>query len=64
MRLFAALAGGAWLFGIELDGMARIGLVLIAFVVITLDAVLTPQSALDSPAIRTVAGGYRDKEAA
>ncbi|MEU5483499.1 MULTISPECIES: hypothetical protein [Streptomyces] len=64
VRLFAALAGGAWLFGIELDVMARIGLALIALVVIALDAVLTPQSALTSPAFRTVAGGYRDKEAA
>lgn len=64
VRLFAALAGGAWLFGIELDVMARIGLVLIALVVIALDAVLTPPGALASPTIRTVAGGYREKEAA
>ncbi|POX58865.1 hypothetical protein C3492_35635 [Streptomyces sp. Ru62] len=64
VRLFAALAGGAWLFGIELGVMARVGMVLIALVVIALDAVLTPPGALASPAIRTVAGGYRDREAA
>lgn len=64
VRLFAALAGGAWLFGIELDVMARVGMALIALVVIALDAVLTPSGVLASPAFRTVAGGFRDKEAA
>lgn len=64
VRLFAALAGGAWLAGIELDVMARVGLALIALVVITLDAVLTPPGALASPAFRTVTGGYREKGAA
>ncbi|MFD5588786.1 hypothetical protein ACFWII_33900 [Streptomyces sp. NPDC127063] len=64
VRLFAALAGGAWLCGIELDGMARFGMVLIALVVIALDAVLTPPGALASPTFRTVAGGFRGKEAA
>ncbi|MGW5042137.1 hypothetical protein ACWEQK_28670 [Streptomyces parvulus] len=64
VRLFAALAGGAWLFGIELGVMARVGMVLIALVVIALDAVLTPPGVLASPAFRTVAGGFRDKEAA
>ncbi|MFE0453135.1 hypothetical protein ACFW2D_17980 [Streptomyces sp. NPDC058914] len=64
VRLFAALAGGAWLCGIELDGMARVGMLLIALVVIVLDAALTPPQALASPAFRTVAGGYWDKEAA
>ncbi|MEU2380369.1 hypothetical protein [Streptomyces misionensis] len=64
VRLFAALAGGAWLFGIELDVMARVGMVLIALVVIALDAVLTPPTALASPAFRTVAGGFQDKEVA
>jgi hypothetical protein len=57
LRLFAAMAGGAWLVGIELGGMARFGLLLIAIVVITLDAVLTPPQALASPAFR--GGGYR-----
>ncbi|MET8859247.1 hypothetical protein [Streptomyces sp. NPDC004579] len=64
VRLFAALAGGAWLFGIELDVMGRVGLALIALVVIALDAVLTPPGALAAPAFRTVAGGYRDREVA
>ncbi|CAL9677811.1 hypothetical protein SUDANB105_08122 (plasmid) [Streptomyces sp. enrichment culture] len=39
-------------------------MVLIALVVIALDAVLTPPGVLASPAFRTVAGGFRDKEAA
>ncbi|QDN84351.1 hypothetical protein [Streptomyces sp. RLB3-6] len=65
VRLVAALAGGAWLFGIELGGMARLGLVLIAVVAIALDAVLTPPQVLASPAFREVAGGLRsDREAA
>ncbi|KUL73962.1 MULTISPECIES: hypothetical protein [unclassified Streptomyces] len=64
VRLFAALAGGAWLVGIELGVMARVGMVLIALVVIALDAVLTPPGALASPAFHTVAGGFRNKEAA
>jgi hypothetical protein len=59
-RLFAALAGGAWLFGIELDVKARVGMALIALVVIALDAVLTPPETLASPTFRTVAGGLRD----
>lgn len=58
LRLFAALAGGAWLVGIELDGMARIGLLLIAVVVIALDAVLTPPQALAA-----MRGTYRTESA-
>ncbi|MFF4902578.1 hypothetical protein [Streptomyces sp. NPDC001068] len=64
VRLFAALAGGAWLFGIELDLMARVGMALIALVVIALDALLTSSSALASPTLRSVVGGYRDEGAA
>ncbi|MEW1551308.1 hypothetical protein [Streptomyces tsukubensis] len=64
VRLFAALAGGAWLVGIELGVMARVGLALIALVVIALDAALTPPGALTSPTIHTVAGGYRERGAA
>lgn len=60
LRLFAALAGGAWLAGIELDAMARIGLLLIAVVVIALDAVLTPPQAL---AATTMRGNYRTEAA-
>ncbi|MFE9437084.1 hypothetical protein [Streptomyces sp. NPDC006640] len=64
VRLFAALAGGAWLFGIELGLMARVGIALIALVVIALDALLTPPGALAAPALRSVVGGYRDEGAA
>jgi hypothetical protein len=46
VRLVAALAGGAWLAGMELDVTARAGLVLIALAVIVLDTVLTPPQAL------------------
>lgn len=60
LRLVAALAGGAWLFGIELDGTARIGLLLIAVVVIVLDAVLTPPQALAATSVR---GSYRTEGA-
>ncbi|MEU3189482.1 hypothetical protein ABZ686_02305 [Streptomyces sp. NPDC006992] len=60
LRLFAALVGGAWLIGIELDGMARLGLLLIAVVVITLDAVLTPPQALAAVAARAA---YRAEDA-
>lgn len=64
LRLVAAMAGGAWAVGIELGVMARIGLVLIAVVAITLDAALTPPQALASPAFLKTAGGFRDEREA
>jgi hypothetical protein len=65
LRLVAAMAGGAWLFGIELGAMARAGLLLIAVVAIALDAALTPPQVLASPAFRETAGGFRrEREAA
>lgn len=63
LRLFAALAGGAWLVGIELGSMARVGMLLIAVLVIALDTALTPPQVLTSPKFRETAGGFR-KEAA
>ncbi|MDX2697156.1 hypothetical protein [Streptomyces ipomoeae] len=64
LRLVAAMAGGAWVVGIELGAMARAGLVLIAVVAIALDAALTPPQVLASPAFRETAGGFRKREAA
>lgn len=65
LRLIAAIAGGAWLFGIELGAMARAGLVLIAVVAIALDAALAPPQVLASGAFRETAGGFRpDRKAA
>ncbi|MFL4497476.1 hypothetical protein ACJ6WD_40500 [Streptomyces sp. VTCC 41912] len=57
LRLVAAVAGGAWLVGIELSVLARVGLLLMAIAVIALDVVLTPflprTESADDPARRT-----------
>lgn len=50
LRLVAAMAGGAWLVGIELSPVARVGLLLVAVLVIVLDVVLTPAYVPSAPA--------------
>ncbi|MGY3685104.1 hypothetical protein [Streptomyces sp. TE33382] len=49
LRLVAAVAGGAWLVGIELSPAARVGLLLVAVLVIALDVLLTPAYAASAP---------------
>lgn len=53
LRLVAAVAGGAWLVGIELSPAARVGLLLVAVLVIALDVLLTPAYAPAAPTAPT-----------
>ncbi|ASR00816.1 hypothetical protein [Streptomyces sp. 11-1-2] len=56
LRLVAAVAGGAWLVGIELSPAARVGLLLVAVLVIALDVLLTPAYAPAAPTTSTGVG--------
>ncbi|GAA2560138.1 hypothetical protein ABWI13_30850 [Streptomyces koyangensis] len=48
LRLVAVMAGGAWLVGIDLGPLARIGLFLVAVAAVVLDVLLDPADRLQA----------------